>query len=301
MVMLILSAISPVSIPALAARAPFPPDIRLYDDADIYSDEDEQTLNEALNAAHKYIDGMSALIPLRYAQNDTETPEVDLSLLLPDFDPNAYIIDYSNVLTGTQMDALTALYEIKSEELKVHFYFVIAPYPTSKSTSQFTLELRQAYIAQLPESHMILVVPGLPEARDVFPISFDYSGGLPMEKIGDNARSDIYSGVNWALFNRSDYQEAAEAFISISEKSLKSIFPKVVMSETLSFLFILGLLVGFFAAAVIILILRIAHNHGLTHKSSTSNYLVKDSLYLYYNGDKFVDTMTTRVILKQAI
>ena len=221
------------------------------------------------------------------------------NIVLPDFDPNNYVTDYSNALTGAQRDTIIALFEEKSKELNTRFYFVIAPYWTPGATYQFAREFREKYRDWFPVSHVLLIVSGPPEIRDEVAVTSLYCGGRrPINKIGTVARSGIDNDVRWAVNERGDYQEAAEAFVRISSKALKSFFPKATMEENLNSLLLTGLIAAFLIPAITILIMRILHNFGLKRKVSARSYFVRGSLLLHYKSDRFVSTATTRISIE---
>jgi uncharacterized membrane protein YgcG len=120
----------------------------------------------------------------------------------------------------------------------------------------------------------------------------DY-GRKTERKIGWNQRQFILDNVRRNI-DSGDYYAACEAFIADASEFLGSLIPNVKMVDELQWALLWSLLAAVALPAVVLCVIRLRHNAGMKKKISARNYLVGESLRLYYISDVFLHTHTTR-------
>ena len=217
---------------------------------------------------------------------------------LPEFDPANYVSDYGNVLSDAQRNDLSELLREQSEKLGTSLYFIITPYSTHDASFAFSWNLWLDVYSQLPENAIFLAVSSpLMVEGDTPTIDMNHKGNRPSNKLGSDARYNLYStyGEVWMAVSGGDYTDAVWLYADISHRALSSLIPKAVMAEEFLGILEIGVIAAIAIGVVAVLILRIVHGFNTKRKVPARSYFVRNSLSLHFSADRFVSTHTTSV------
>lgn len=223
------------------------------------------------------------------------------NIVLPEFDPADYVTDYRGVLTDAQRDGLSALLQGRSEELGTGLYFIITPYSTQNASFAFSRQLWLDIYPRLPENAIVLTVSGpIMVLGDVPAIDLNYKGSRPADKLGVDARRELYdnSGAVWRYVNIGDYPEAVWVFEDIVSKALTSWVPKAIMAEEFFNIMFDSFVLAIVLGVVVVLVMRFMHGFGSKRKVPARNYYVRNSLSLHFSTDRFISTHTSRMLIE---
>ena len=211
---------------------------------------------------------------------------------MPKMDTEESIHDFAGVLTEKQTGDLRALIRENYEKYGVDIKIVYSDIEGSRTLGALRSGLFNLFYRG---NNGILIIgspPGIEkESRYV---DATYYGHKTGRKIGLNQERDIERKIRDALDNNGDYYGAGVAFVKETARAMSSLIPNVRMADEIGWALQVSLLTALGLPLLVVLILRIAHGFGMKRKISARNYLVRNSVKLYYSGDIFLHTHTTR-------
>ena len=231
-----------------------------------------------------------------YIQADMRQAEL---LEMPNIDPAKNIHDFAGVLTDEEIGNLQALisenYKKYGVDLQIICSDIKGPYTLDAFQNRLSTVLDDYELGHANGNYSVLLI-GSPtgiEGEDLY-VGMSFSGDKIRRKIRYSLEWDIRIKIRNAVGNDDSYYGACMAYVNDISKAVSSLIPNVNMVDEIDWALSISLLAAFAIPLAVVLILRLIHNFGLKRKISAHNYLVGDSIKLYFTSDIFLHTHTTQ-------